>query len=266
MRLRHARERRRVSLGGGLLVEELAGLLDTSLQKTEVLHDELNVVNGKINEHTRDLGSLVWAGDLLDEVEEASSDLLLVVGVLGHNSVDELLTRNQVTLLQCHLCADLRWLRRGLGYGLWLLAAHHLVLSCHHLWVHLHVRGSHGLGIAVHVLTVVHPVVVAIVLTHGTTWSVLEVTWATWHLATHSWRSACTSHQHGHLVKKHFQVELDLLLVGELGPLSLVRVLLTEGLEVLLVKSGLVLQLTDLLDLVVVDRQRLVIDREVLFG
>lgn len=42
--------------------------------------------------------------------------------------------------------------------------------------------------------------------------------------------------------------------------------LLAEGLEVLLVEGGLVLELADLLDLVVVDSERLVIDRQVLLG
>jgi len=73
-------------------------------------------------------------------------------------------------------------------------------------------------------------------------------------------------HEVGHGLKEHLEVELKLLLVGQIGPLGALRVLLAELLEVVLVTSSLILKLTHLLDLIVVDGQRLVVNGEILFG
>ena len=72
------------------------------------------------------------------------------------------------------------------------------------------------------------------------------------------------THEHGHLLKHNLQVILDLLFIGELFPLSLMLVLLTESLEVPLVVRSLVLKLALLFGLIVFDRQRLVINYEAL--
>ena len=63
-----------------MLVEELAGLLNASVEQRPVLHNELNILDGQVNEHTSDLGGL-GADDLLDELVEDRANLVLVVGV-----------------------------------------------------------------------------------------------------------------------------------------------------------------------------------------
>jgi hypothetical protein len=56
-------------------------------------------------------------------------------------------------------------------------------------------------------------------------------------------------------------------LVGEVGPLGALRVLLAEELEIVLVLGSFVIQITNLLNLVVVNRHGLVVDGgDVLFG
>ena len=59
---------------------------------------------------------------------------------------------------------------------------------------------------------------------------------------------------------------MELLLVSQIGPFGTLGVLLTELLEVMLVTSCLVLELTNLFDFVVVDGERFVVNRDVLLG
>ena len=56
-----------------------------------------------------------------------------------------------------------------------------------------------------------------------------------------------------HRLQQHLEVVLELLLVGEFRPLYAGTLRLTERLKVELVAIGLVLELTDLFDLIVVD-------------
>lgn len=226
------------------MVKKVTCLLDTCLHKTPVLHDHLDVIKGKVNEHTSDLWRLVWASDVLDVVEEDGADLLFVRRVLRHNSVDDLLAREQVALLDRHLGVHLRRLS--------VLRGHHWLLV-HHCRIDLHLVGHRVLvlnlrSLVMHgrttLVVVVHLVVIASVasLAHGTTIrSILVVTMATWHLSTSHLARTWATHKHGHLFKKHLEVVLDLFLIGELRPLGVVRVLLTEGLEIVLVFRSLVL-------------------------
>ena len=85
-----------------MLVEELAGLLDAGVQKRPVLHDELDVLDGQIDEHTGDLGGLV-AHNLLDVLVEDRANLVLVVGVLRDDGVDYGVACHQVALVDRHL-------------------------------------------------------------------------------------------------------------------------------------------------------------------
>jgi len=62
-------------------------------------------------------------------------------------------------------------------------------------------------------------------------------------------------HEIRHGLEQHLEVELELFLVGKIGPFGALRVLLTELLEVMLVTSCFVLEFTNLLDFIVVDRQ-----------
>ena len=85
-----------------MLVEELAGLLNASVEQRPVLHNELDILDGQVNEHTSDLGGL-GADDLLDELVEDCANLVLVVGVLGHDGVEYLPASHQVALVDCQM-------------------------------------------------------------------------------------------------------------------------------------------------------------------
>jgi len=85
------------------------------------LHNELDVLDGQIDEHTSDLGGLV-ADDLLNVLVEDCADLVLVVGVLGHDGVDDGVAGHQVALVDIHLLHLLLLLL------LLLLLHHHLLL------------------------------------------------------------------------------------------------------------------------------------------
>ena len=85
-----------------MLVEELAGLLNASVEQRPVLHDELDILDRQVNKHTSDLGGL-GADDLLDVLVEDRADLVLVVGVLRHDIVEDELASHQVALFKFHL-------------------------------------------------------------------------------------------------------------------------------------------------------------------
>ena len=78
---------------------------DTGLEEIVVLEDELNVVNWEVDKHTSDLGCL-WSDQLSDEFVEDSSDLVLVVRVVGDDGGeddsgghDELLVKREALAL-----------------------------------------------------------------------------------------------------------------------------------------------------------------------
>ena len=81
------------------------------------MHDKLDVLDGEVDEHTSDLGGL-GSDDLGDVLVENGTDLVLVVGVLGDDSLDDLVAGHQVALLDAHLRHLL----------LLLLLLHHLLL------------------------------------------------------------------------------------------------------------------------------------------
>lgn len=103
-----------------MLVEELAGLLNASVEQRPVLHNELDILDRQVNKHTSDLGGL-GADDLLDVLVEDRANLVLVVGVLGHDGVDDGVASHQVALIDVHLLHLLLLL-------LLLLLHHHLLL------------------------------------------------------------------------------------------------------------------------------------------
>ena len=84
------------------------------------MHDELDILDRQVNKHTSDLGGL-GADDLLDVLVEDRADLVLVVGVLGHDGVDDGVASHQVALIDVHLLHLLLLL-------LLLLLHHHLLL------------------------------------------------------------------------------------------------------------------------------------------
>lgn len=235
---------------------------NTGLEEIVVLENELNVVNWEIDEHTGDLGCL-WSDQLCDEFVEDSSDLVLVVRVVGDDGREDVGAGHDELLVdgKCLLWGSLLLdLLVHLLHLLHLLLGGWLLLWLHH-WLSSH--ASHwGTGVLVHhawslsSLSLVS-VVVSSLLVRSTwaTWSsVLEVLslshWSLWLLLLH---------EHWHALDEKFEVVLELFLVGEVGPLGGLGVLLAELLEATLVLGGLVLELADLLDLVVVDGQGLVL-------
>lgn len=87
----------------------------------------------------------------------------------------------------------------------------------------------------------------------------LSITWTAWLLeAAHlivvlgsNW--SLLLHQEWHTLNKELQIVLEFFLVGKVSPLGTLCIRLTELLETTFVLSGFVLQLTNLLDLVMVD-------------
>ena len=69
-----------------------------------------------------------------------------------------------------------------------------------------------------------------------------------------------------HRLQQHLEIVLELLLIGEFGPLYTGTLSLAERLKVELVAIGLVLELSYLLDLIVVDLQCFVVDGELFLG
>jgi len=76
--------RRESSLGDGL--EDLAGLIDLLLELEEVVEVTLDLVEGQVDEHAGDLGSKVFADELLDVLVDELTHELLQVRVLRHDS------------------------------------------------------------------------------------------------------------------------------------------------------------------------------------
>jgi len=256
-----------------LLVEELAGLLNASVKQRPVLHNELDVLDGQVNEHTSDLGGF-GADDLLDVLVEDRANLVLVVGVLGHDGVDDGVACHQVALVDVHLLHLLLLL-------LLLLLHHHLLLllrlghmllgswvrtACSHLHLSLsatrHLTGMHA--VASHLATLVVAAVVGTHLALGVT-TLRVATLATG--TSHSHWALLLLHKVWHRLKEHLEIELELFLVGEVGPFGTLGVLLTEELEIVLVLGGFVIQITNLFNLVMIDGHGLVIDgSDVFFG
>ena len=100
-----------------MLLEELAGLLNASVEERPVLHYELDIIDGQVDNHASDLGGL-GSDDLLDVLVEDRANLVLVVGVLRHDGVDDGVASHQVALIYVHL----------LHLLLLLLLHHHLLL------------------------------------------------------------------------------------------------------------------------------------------
>ena len=237
------------------------------------MHNELDILDGQVNEHTSDLGGL-GADDLLDELVEDRANLVLVVGVLGHDGVDDGVACHQVALIDVHLLHLLLLLL------LLLLLHHHLLLllvllghlllgswvrtACSHLHLSLtatrHLTGMHA--VTAHLATLVVSTVVGTHLALGVT-TLRVATLAS--RTSHHW-ALLLLHEVGHRLEEHLEVELELFLVGKVGPFGTLRVLLTEELEIMLVFSSFVIQITNLFNLVMIDGHCFVVDSsDVLF-
>ena len=204
------------------------------------------------------------------------TNLVLVVGVLGDNRGEDLLAGHEVTLLDAHLRHLLLLLLSGhllrvvlhlhLGVLLHGAGAAHL-RSTHRRTVHV----AHGTaGLSTHLLLVA---VLGTVVGAHAAGATLRLVALVATLTGTAVRAAGTTHgallllhEVWHGLEEHLEVELELFLVGEVCPLGTLGVLLAELLEIVLVAGSFVLELTDFLDLVMVDGEGLIVDGKVLFG
>jgi hypothetical protein len=233
----------------------LVGFLDSLGEGVEGLHVLLDLLNWEFDEHTGDLWGLLLTDDHLNVVEDEVTNLLLHVWVSLLDGVDQSRGGLEVLLLwgQLLLLLLLLW---------WLL--HHLLLL-HHGWVHhwllwhawllwhsllAHhwhvVLSAHGSHVLSHWLSVSSHVVSLVVL------------------ATHS--SVLVSSSHVTLVLSwllldQLQQLLDdvrkVWLVGKLVPLESNSELADVLFPISLVSHLLELEVSDLLNLVMVDDEAL---------
>ena len=83
-----------------LLSEKFRSLLNTGLEQIVVLHNELNVVNWQVNEHSSDLWCF-WSDQLVNEFVEHGTNLIFVVRVLFNDSWENLVGGHDVPLVSC---------------------------------------------------------------------------------------------------------------------------------------------------------------------
>jgi len=207
-----------------LLGEKVVGLTNTSLEQIVVLHDELNVVDWKVNEHTSDLWSFL-ADQLINEFVEDCTNLILVVRVLRNDSWENLVGSHDVPLVDSQLLLlNLRLL--SLNLLLNLLLCDHLLLRGRLLHVHL-VLHSHLLmllhtWLSHHVSSLLILVLIPL--------SSLSCSMLTWLFeSTHVWVALWSSsswsssslllHQEWHTLDEKLQVILEFFLVGKVSPL-----------------------------------------------
>lgn len=254
-----------------VLLEQLLGVEGELLEEVvvaQVSHDLLSV---QVNEHTSDLGGLWWSNNLLDEVKDHSSNLILVLLVLWDNRWDESLS---LGLVGSDSLVDWSWLLLGLSALLHLLLGSHLLLL---LWSHVELLGVlllHHVHLHVHLLLLL--LLLLRVLLHELLLLLHHLHWVLHMIGMWHWDSSL-----GSLVLVHWAslselwsglwslVEegageswvgqersedgVQVLSVDGVRDLSTSGVLVQVLLEVSVVFHGLVLDLSELLDLVVVD-------------
>ena len=86
-----------------LLSDELAGLLYTSLEERPVLHDELDVIDRQINDHTSDLRSTFGSNNLFNELVKDGTNLGAVVRVTVYDGRQDLAAAVVIALLDGYL-------------------------------------------------------------------------------------------------------------------------------------------------------------------
>jgi len=251
-------------LGSLVLLEQLLGVERELLEEVVVTQVGNDLLSVQVNEHTGNLGGLWWSNNLLDEVEDDSSDLVLVLGVLRDNGWDK-----SLGLLQVGSLGLVNW-----SLGLWLAFAHlllgsHLLLLLrshvvalwlhhvlHHLWVHawllLRVLLQelllllHHLHWVVHVWSVWHWDSLAGSLLVVERSALSELLAWLWSLVEEGVGESWVGQERG-------QDGVEVLGVDGIRDLGTSGVLVQVLLEVSVIFHGLVLDLSEFLDLVVVD-------------
>ena len=64
-------------------------MTDTLAHDLVVLHEGVDLCDRQIDQHTSDLGSQIGAANLLDEGEDARTNVLLIAGVLSQDSRED---------------------------------------------------------------------------------------------------------------------------------------------------------------------------------
>jgi len=253
----------------------LHGLLNLEVEVVEVTHVGLDLVERQFNEHTGDLWRLLVTNELLNELVDGVTNLILQVRILRRNGWDESGSLLLVSLSNGHLS----WVT---------LVVHHWLLHWHWLLNHTLVRWWHLLLL---LGTTLHHVLLHLVATHHTrllllhllTWVHLLLAWTSWELTwVLSWRSVVVLSWSSwslvlsiiHLLLGSFIVLNDteellehlgqVRLRGQVIPLETSSLLSLVLLPVSLVTSLFHVKLSDLLDLIVVDHEHLSIDSMVL--
>lgn len=239
-----------------LLLNQLAGLFNSHAEVFVVLQDNLDLLDVQVNEHTGDLGGFVIL-ELLDEIENGGTNLVLVVWVISLDGLDERAASHQIGFLDRNLLN--RLLLGGEASYVVLLnrhLLHRLHLTLHNLGVlacrsHV-VDGLLATGLTVLELLafVAHVTLLALVL------CILVVTTLgrslTRLVLTNSW----------HLLEELLEhLKESLGFVGQGGLLE--PVLFAEVNKVDLVLVILVLDLADFLDFVVVNLERAALEVDV---
>jgi len=229
--------------------DQLVSLLDSHAEVFVVLQNVVDFWDVQVDEHASDFRGLA-ALQRVDEAEDGSANLLLVVGVLLDNTLDKRSAAHEISLL--HARGLLRLLHR-------LLEAWHAAHLVWHLLWHL----LHGLLDAAHVhwslvLSTLNRTAlgasVAVVVGSGSATDVLARLALVLHsvIVVKSWRALLVALWGQFLedLLDHFNQNFRLVMILE-GRRA--TVLLAEFDEVDFVLVFLVMELSDFLDLVMVD-------------
>lgn len=228
----------------GLLLEKVSGSFDLLVEFSIVLEVALDVFVRQVNEHTSDLRSELASLELSDEVKDGVSNLLLHVRVGGNNGGHEL---EGVSVEQ-------------LFGSLGLLATHaslrsDLAFRSGHSSTHDHTTVAVSIHRVASVLVVVRHVAVLGSSSTVVT-GVVVVAWAT-HLLSllHLSTIESTSLVLGEVLQELNELVLELILGGDVVPLSLLVVHFLKSLEAHLILALFVSDLTEFLEFVVADLQ-----------
>ena len=243
------------------VIPVVQGFLDLELEVLEIAHVGLDLVQGQLDEHTSNLGCLLVADKLLHVRVDAVPNLVLQVRVLRKDSWDQSHRVVLVSLRNRHLSGV---------HSSWILHWHWLLLRLHWHWLRLH----HSLlGVWHLLLAWLHHLVWWLLLLLLGSWVHLLVHWSTvWTSAWSSWASVVVvswslilvlihlvggSLIHVNHVEKLLEHLSQVRLGSQVIPLESTSLLSLVLLPISLVLGGFHVELSDLLDLIVVDDEHL---------
>ena len=244
---------------GHLLGKEGVSLVDSHAQEVVAFQNTLDFVDAQINQHTSNLGGFVTL-KMMHEVVNCGSDLLLVVWVLVGNSLDDLEGLLEVGLLNG---GGLLLLISLLHH--WLLRSSDLLHRLSHVLTHWHV----WLHVLSHWHVLLRSALRAIVLALVVAWllttvevarALLSLVLTVTTLGALSLRAGSTSlmglKMLGELMHNAGKAGKEVLLVNGVRPQLLLSVFLPPLTKPNFILGLFVLELSDLLNLVMVDDER----------